>query len=470
MSDVLVVDDEEAICLAVTNVLKNSGISASYVTEGRDCLPAVNDCSPKVVILDLWFQDFDLDGFNLLKLLQENNPDLPVIIISGQKTVEVAARAVQLGAFGFFPKPVDKHTLLGQVKHAMEVAQLRREKSLLKSNGGEQVDLVGSAPSFRAFTSKIDQFVDKNARLLLRGKHGSGKRHTARYIHSKSGRETEPFIEVNFMTLDRKIAAEKLFGRQGDFGRFEPGFIERAGKGTIYLDEIAEIPSDVQPILLRAIVSSSFQRCGGSERVPLDCRIISGTSADIEKEVESGMLNRDLFSRLNVVSAQIPQLDDRIGDIEELAVHFVSYFNRVNGLPLREFEPVTLMKLTAMDWPGNVRQLKNLIERIMITGPPTGPIRPDEIMLPQSTSPLSGNSGDMDHLLTLPLREAREEFEREYLIRQINRHNGNISDAAKIIGMERSALHRKLKGLDVVTKLKSGGRVALKSDNRELAD
>lgn len=464
MSDVLIVDDEVDICRAVSNVLRNSGISAEYVNEGKDCLRAVNEHNPKVVILDLWFKDFDLDGFNLLKMLKENNPNLPVVIISGQKTLEVAVRAVQLGAFGYFAKPVDKYTLLEVVRHAMEVAQLRHEKSLLKSNQDDSVAMVGSTPAFRSFVSRIDQFADKNTRVLLLGQPGTGKQQAARYMHSRSERREEPFVAVNLSSLDDFAADEVLFGRQADYGRTEPGLLEKAGSGTIYFDEVTEIPRDLQAKLLRSIIQSSFRRVDGTDTVPLSCRIISGTSRNIEAEVSEGTFNRDLYNRINVVSADIPPLGDRLGDIEELANHFVEHFRRTSGLPARKFGEAAIIKLAGMEWPGNVRQLRNLIERILITGPAKGEIRPDEILYPKSASPLIGYSGDMEGLLAMPLRQAREEFEREYLIQQINRHNGNISDAAKFIGMERSALHRKLKGLDVVTKFRSGGRVALKND------
>ncbi len=467
MSDVLIVDDEPDICQAVTSVLKNSGISAEFVTEGRECVMAVNRHSPKVVILDLWFKDFDLDGFNLLKLLKENNPDLPVIIISGQKTLEVAQRAVQLGAFGFFAKPVDKRTLLEVVRYAMEVARLRHEKVLLKDERIEPIEMVGSAPAFMEFKRELDRFVDKNTRVLLRGRAGTGKQHAARFIHAQSGRREEPFISVNLSTLERMEAKAELFGRQVEYGKVQPGMIEKAGAGTLYLEEVTELPSDVQGALLRAIASSSYQRIGGSEQLPLDCRFISSTSKNIESEVEEGLFNRDLFNRLNVISAHLPTLEERLGDIELLAEHFVEYFHRTNGLPYREFDPLTKIKLTSMNWPGNIRQLRNLIERILITGPEKGKILPDEILLPESNSPFFGYAGDLEHLLALPLRDAREEFEREYLIRQINKHNGSIKDAAKAVGMERSALHRKLKGLDVTTKLAPGGRVATKSSPSE---
>ncbi|MCE2521943.1 MAG: sigma-54-dependent Fis family transcriptional regulator [Rhodobacteraceae bacterium] len=463
MSDVLIVDDEVDICRAVSNVLQNSGISAEYVTEGKNCLRAVNEHGPKVVLLDLWFKDFDLDGFNLLKVLKDNNPNLPVVIISGQKTLEVAVRAVQLGAFGYFAKPVDKHTLLEVVRHAMEVAQLRHEKSLLKSGPDYPFSMVGSTPAFRSFLSEIDQFADKNTRVMLFGQPGTGKQHAARYMHAKSERRDEPFVVVNLTSIEDLSADAILFGRQEEFGRIEPGLLEKASGGTVYFDEISEMPSDLQAKVLRSIVQTSFHRVGGTDAIPLKCRIISGSSKNMETMVKEGEFSRDLYNRINVVSAHLPPLEDRVGDIEELAVHFVEYFRRTSGLAAREFDQITIMKLTSMNWPGNVRQLKNLIERILITGPAKGKILPDEIMLPQSTSPLIGYSGDMEHLLTMPLRQAREEFEREYLIRQINRHNGNISDAAKFIGMERSALHRKLKGLEVVTKAKSGGRVALKN-------
>ena len=464
MSDVLIVDDEVDICRAVSNVLRNSGVSAEYVNEGKDCLRAVNEHSPKVVILDLWFKDFDLDGFNLLKMLKENNPDLPVVIISGQKTLEVAVRAVQLGAFGYFAKPVDKYTLLEVVRHAMEVARLRHEKSMLRSGQDEPVAMVGSTPAFRSFVSKIDQFADKNARVLLLGQPGTGKQQAARYMHSRSERRDEPFVAVSLAAIEDYAADTVLFGRQADYGRTEPGLLEKAGGGTIYFDEVTEIPAGLQAKLLRCIVQSSFRRVDGTDAVPLNCRIISGTSRNIEIKVNEGKFNRDLYNRLNVVSAHLPPLGDRIGDIEELANHFVEHFRMTSGLPARKFDQATIIKLSSMEWPGNVRQLRNLIERILITGPAKGEIRSDEILLPKSTSPLIGYSGDMEGLLAMPLRQAREEFEREYLIQQINRHNGNISDAARFIGMERSALHRKLKGLDVVTKSRSGGRVALKSN------
>ncbi len=462
MTDVLIVDDHEDICRIIADVLEDGGLSSEYVTDGDQCLRAFNEHAPRLVLLDLWFKDRDLDGLRLLQDLKENNPGLPVIIISAHGSREIAVRAMRFGAFDFLPKPIDNDALVRTVRNGIEVARLRHENHMLKFPQTRPTALAGSSPSFRAAAATLELHADKNSRIMLTGQRGTGKRHAARHMHFNSARAREPFLVANFPTIDSSDAELALFGRQEEYGRAEPGLIEQAAGGTLYFDEVADIPRGVQRPLLAALSHSRFRRIGGGDVLPVDCRIVSGSSTDMKALIDTGKFNGDLYERLKVIEVELTPLDERKSDIEELADHFVDHFNREIGLPKRRFHPDTILQMTAMSWPGNVSQLKNMVERVLITGPKTGKIRPEEISVPESDSTDLGFADVSRHLFSLPLREAREEFERQYLIAQINRNDGNISKAAEFIGMERSALHRKLKGLEIVTTNRSGGRVAVK--------
>ena len=343
----------------------------------------------------------------------------------------------------------------------METSRLRRENSELRRKDVTTADMVGSSPAFRTLKLNLDKVTKSNGRVMMSGPSGSGKEIAARYIHASSDRAEGPFVTVNSASIEPERMEEVLFGRESTGRGIEPGLLEQAHGGVIYFDEIADMPLGTQSKILRVLTDQQFQRVGGGDKVRVDLRVISSTTRNLEQEVEAGTFRQELYHRLNVVPIEVPPLSERREDIPELAAHFIDGFNKSQGLPQRPLSDEAIAMLQTMAWPGNVRQLKNVIERILILGSDKGEIAASEI-------PGEGPSESVDEgrvvlsgsLATLPLREARELFEREYLLTQINRFGGNISRTAGFVGMERSALHRKLKSLNVVTSTRSGARVA----------
>jgi two-component system nitrogen regulation response regulator NtrX len=342
----------------------------------------------------------------------------------------------------------------------METSRLRRENLSLKRQGSGAAEMVGQSSAFRALVGQLDKVTKSNGRIMLTGPAGAGKEIAARYIHANSNRASCPFVTVNCASIEPERMEEVLFGREGEDRGVEHGLLEEAHGGVIYFDEVADMPLGTQSKILRVLVDQQFQRVGGSERVRVDLRVISSTNRDLENEIDAGRFRQELYHRLNVVPIPIPSLEERREDIPVLAEHFIAACNETQGLPVRDISEEAAALMQTMVWPGNVRQLKNLIERVLILGDGTGPIEAREL-------PSESEAGDDESrvvlsgaMASLPLREAREAFEREYLLTQINRFGGNISRTASFVGMERSALHRKLKSLGVVTSNKAGARVA----------
>jgi len=350
----------------------------------------------------------------------------------------------------------------------METSRLRRENQKLKRREADVAQMVGECAAYRGLVAQLDKVTKSNGRVLLSGPAGSGKEAAARYIHSHSNRAGAPFVCVNCAGVAPEIMEDVLFGRETPERGVEPGLLEQAHGGVIYFDEVADMPPGTQSKILRVLVDQQFQRVGGSDNVRVDLRVISSTNRDLEAEIEAGTFREELYHRLNVVPIAVPSLEDRREDIPMLAAHFIDLFNRTQGLPKRGLSGDAVALLQTMVWPGNVRQLKNLIERVLILGDGTGDIAARE--LPQETAQAEDEDGRVvlsGTLATMPLRDAREAFEREYLLTQINRFGGNISRTASFVGMERSALHRKLKSLGVVTGSKSGSRVAYLEDEED---
>ena len=417
------------------------------------------------MILDIWLKDSRMDGIDILKTVKRDNPDVPVVIISGHGNIEIAVAAIKQGAYDFIEKPFNIDQLMVVIRRAMETSRLRRENHSLKRREVASTDMIGSSTAFKTLMGQLDKVTKSNGRVMLRGPAGAGKEIAARYIHANSNRASAPFVTVNCASVAPDRMEEVLFGRETPDRGVEPGLLEQAHGGVIFFDEVADLPLGTQSKILRVLVDQQFTRVGGNDKVRVDLRVISSTNKDLDAAIKADTFRQELFHRLNVVPISVPSLEDRREDIPVLARHFIADFNASQGLPLREFSGDAEALLQTMVWPGNVRQLKNLVERVLILGDGTGPIEARELPGEEETTDEEGRVVLSGALATLPLREAREAFEREYLLTQINRFGGNISRTANFVGMERSALHRKLKSLGVVTSAKSGTRVAHVDDD-----
>ncbi|MEO9652825.1 MAG: sigma-54 dependent transcriptional regulator [Roseobacter sp.] len=468
MSDILIVDDERDIRELISDILIDEGFATRMAGNSDDAMSAFNAETPALIILDIWLKDSKMDGIDILKTVKRDNPDIPVVIISGHGNIEIAVAAIKQGAYDFIEKPFNIDQLLVVIRRAMETSRLRRENQSLRRKDITESEMIGSSASFRTLVGQLDKVTKSNGRVMLSGPAGSGKEVAARYIHANSNRASAPFVTVNCAGVAPERMEEVLFGRETTERGVEPGLLEEAHGGIIYFDEVADMPEGTQSKILRVLVDQQFQRVGGSDKVRVDLRVISSTNQNLEAAITAGTFRQELYHRLNVVPIAVPSLEERREDIPELSSHFISEMNSAQGLPLRELSDDAIALMQTMEWPGNVRQLKNLIERVLILGDDNGPI--DTRELPGVENETDGESRVVlsGALATMALREAREAFEREYLLTQINRFGGNISKTANFVGMERSALHRKLKSLGVVTSAKAGTRVAHLDEEAEV--
>lgn len=465
MSDILIVDDERDIRELVSDILEDEGYATRLAGNSDDCMMAINAEPPGLLILDIWLKDSRMDGIDILKAVKRDNPDVPVVIISGHGNIEIAVAAIRQGAYDFIEKPFNIDQLMVVIRRAMEASRLRRENNSLKRREVTSAEMIGNSTAFRALVGQLDKVTKSNGRVMLTGPAGSGKEIAARYIHAHSRRANGPFVTVNCAGVEPERMEAVLFGRETSERGVEPGLLEQAHGGVIYFDEVADMPIGTQSKILRVLVDEQFQRVGGSDKVRVDLRVISSTIRDLNGEIKAGQFREELFHRLNVVPIPVPSLAERREDIPVLAEHFIVSCNAGQGLPLRALSAEAVALMQTMVWPGNVRQLKNLVERVLILGEGNGPIEARELPNDAEKQTEDGRVVLSGALATLPLREARESFEREYLLTQINRFGGNISRTASFVGMERSALHRKLKSLGVVTSTKSGARVAHVDDD-----
>ncbi len=460
MGDILIVDDERDISELISDILKDEGYTTRLSESAVSCMKAIADELPALMILDIWLKDSDMDGIDILKSVKRDHPEVPIVIISGHGNIEIAVAAIKQGAYDFIEKPFNIDQLMVVIGRAMETSRLRRENTELRRRDTGTSEMIGSSTAFKTLTIKLDKVARTNSRVMLWGPSGCGKELAARYIHAGSERSEGPFVTVSSAAIEPNRMEDVLFGRESQDRGVEPGLLEQANGGVLYFDQVGDMPLGTQSKILRVLVEQQFLRVGGSEKISVDIRVLSSTTKDLQAEIQGSNFREELYHRLNVVPISVPPLDDRREDIPELALAFIEEFNHAQGLPGRDLSAEAQTLLQTMHWPGNVRQLRNMVERVLIMGPDEGPVEASE--LPEieegSSDPervvLSGS------LATLPLREAREFFEREYLMTQINRFGGNISRTATFVGMERSALHRKLKSLSVVTSSKSGGRVA----------
>ena len=456
MSDILIVDDERDIRELISEILIDEGYTTRLAGTSEDAMREVTSQPPGLLILDIWLKDSDMDGIDILKKVKSDYSEVPVVIISGHGNIEIAVAAIKQGAYDFIEKPFNIDQLLVVIRRAMETSRLRRENITLRQKDAPVSDLIGSSAGFRALLSQLDKVAKSNSRIMLRGGLGVGKETAARYIHAHSDRAAGPFVVVGCATIEPDRMEEVLFGRESGDQNGAQGLLEQAHGGVIYFDEVADMPLVTQSKILRVLVDQKLQRVGGNDQIKVDLRVLSSTSCDLEVEIAERRFREELFHRLNVVPVEVPTLEERREDIPELVEHFVEHFNQTQGLNVRKLSDDAAALLQTLPWPGNILQLKNVIERILILSDGTGPISADEIPSDTQKAVGANDGGGMSaNWATLPLREAREAFEREYLIMQINRFGGNISKTANFVGMERSALHRKLKSLGVVSGNKS---------------
>ena len=447
--EVLVVDDEADIRELVAGVLEDEGYAVRTAADSSSALDAIEDRRPSLVLLDVWLQGSRLDGLQLLEQVKSRDPTLPVIMISGHGNLDTAVAAIREGAVDFIEKPFEAGKLLHLVGRATETDRLRRENAAFRQQFGQDDHLGGTSVPINTVRATLKRVAPTGSRVLITGPAGVGKEIAARMIHNWSPRSAAPFITVSAAMMSPERMEEELFGAESD-GVARPGLLEQAHGGTLFLDEIADMPLNTQAKMLRVLTDQSYTRVGGQRPVKVDVRVLSATSRDLAEEIAAGRFREDLYYRLNVVPVRIPPLKERREDISDLVNHFLTRFAAERRIAPPRIAEEALAALQAHDWPGNVRQLRNIIERTLILAPGDRvecieiDLLPPEIV--EGQGPSSINSASIA-IMGSPLREARESFEREYLKIQIRRFSGNISRTASFIGMERSALHRKLKAL-----------------------
>ncbi|MCK2052712.1 sigma-54 dependent transcriptional regulator [Methylobacterium sp. 37f] len=452
-ADILIVDDEADIRDLVAGILDDEGHRTRTAGGSDEALAAIESRRPHLVFLDIWLQGSRLDGLQVLDQIKAGHPDLPVVMISGHGNIETAVAAIKAGAYDFIEKPFKADRLILVAERALEASRLKREVRDLKARSGQASRLVGASVVVNQLRQTVERVAPTNARVMILGAPGSGKELSARTLHALSTRASGPFVVINAATITPDTMEAELFGVEAGEGRVRRvGALEEAHGGSLYIDEVADMPRETQNRILRVLVDQNFQRVGGTARVHVDVRIISSSSRDLAEEIAGGRFREDLFHRLSVVPIRVPSLSERREDVPELISFFMEQISGATGLPRRRIAEDAMAVLQSHDWPGNIRQLRNNVERLMIlthTDPDqevTSEMLPTEIGALVPTTP-NGSGGEK--LMSLALREAREIFEREYLVAQIARFSGNISRTAEFIGMERSALHRKLKSLGI---------------------
>jgi two-component system nitrogen regulation response regulator NtrX len=456
--EILIIDDEPDIRLLIEGVLRDEGYETRTAGDSEAALAAFRLRRPSLVILDIWLQGSKLDGLGILEALQSEEPHVPVVMISGHGTIETAVGAIQRGAYDFIEKPFKSDRLILIVRRALEAARLAREVAELRLRAGAETELAGESPMIGAVRGAIERVAPTGSRVLISGPPGSGKEVAARMIHARSRRSDGPFVALNCAALNPMRFEEELFGIEGNIGGGadahprRTGMLERAHGGTLLLDEVSDMPLETQGKIVRALQDQTFERLGGSVRVKVDVRVLAATNRDLQNEINAGRFREDLYYRLAVVPLRMPALKERREDIPLLARTLLAHSSENAGIPPRLLAVDTIAALQAYDWPGNVRQLRNVMDWLLIMAPGgiNEPLRAE--MLPPeigSGAPALLSLEGASDLMTLPLREARDLFETHYLQAQLTRFGGNISRTAQFVGMERSALHRKLKQLGV---------------------
>jgi two-component system, NtrC family, nitrogen regulation response regulator NtrX len=451
-SDILIVDDEADIRDLVAGILQDEGYETRTARDSDEALTVMKARRPNLVFLDIWLQGSRLDGLQLLDIAKAEHPEVPIVMISGHGNIETAVAAIKQGAYDFIEKPFKADRLVLVAERALENSRLKREVRELKQLAPFASSLVGHSPAINQLRQTVEKVAPTNSRILIVGPSGSGKELAARTIHTHSGRADGPFVVINAAAITPERMETELFGVEpaNSEETRKIGALEEAHGGSLFIDEIGDMPRETQSKILRVLVDQTFQRVGGSNKIAVDVRIVSSTARNLEAEIAAGRFREDLYHRLSVVPIRVPPLAERREDIPELVDYFMDQISLSTGLPKRQIGADAMAVLQSHDWPGNVRQLRNNVERLLILagGEPEAVISAS--MLPQDVGSMvpsmpHGNGGEA--LMGMPLREAREAFEREYLRAQISRFGGNISRTAEFVGMERSALHRKLKAL-----------------------
>jgi len=454
--DILIVDDEADIRSLISGILEDEGYQTREAGNSTEALESIQTRRPSLVLLDIWLQGSKLDGLGILEAVKAEHADLPVVMMSGHGTIETAVSALRIGAYDFIEKPFKTDRLILVIKRAIESTRLKRENEELKIRAGGQSNLIGISPAINLVRQAIEKVAPTNSRVLISGPAGSGKEVAARLIHQQSLRVAAPFVALNCATMAPERMEEELFGIEtasnGESGKV--GTFEQAHNGTLFLDEVVDMPLETQGKIVRALQEQTFCRVGGEKKVEVDVRVIASTTRNLSEEIAAGRFREDLFYRLSVVPIVLPALTGRREDVPVLADHFMSQTAKGMGQSERKFGDDALAAMQSYEWPGNVRELKNLVERLLIMAPGGAdePIKADML-----SAVLEGGSGEAvsidrtGEIMSLPLRDAREIFEREYLQAQVSRFGGNISRTASFVGMERSALHRKLKSLGITS-------------------
>ena len=454
-TDILVVDDETDIRELVAGILEDEGHGTRTAGDSDSALAAIQERRPTMIFLDIWLQGSKLDGLELLDEIMAIHPDIPIVMISGHGNVETAVSAIKRGAYDYIEKPFKADKLILTAQRALETSSLKKQVKELKDKTPDMPELIGSSAAMQHLKQTIERVAPSNSRIMISGASGSGKELVARTIHANSLRSEGPFVLLNAATITSDKMEVELFGTEANGGEGRKvGALEEAHGGTLYIDEIADMPWDTQSRILRVLVEQQFTRVGGNTKVKVDVRVLSSTAQDLENLIKIGNFREDLFHRLAVVPVHVPPLSQRREDVPELVAAFMMQITRQSGISNCRIGDDAMVVLQAHDWPGNIRQLRNNIERLMILSRvEEGTIITAE-MLPKEIGEMLPNTGgsDGEHLMSLPLKEAREAFERDYLAAQVGRFSGNISRTAEFVGMERSALHRKLKSLGLTEK------------------
>lgn len=447
-ADILIVDDESDIREIIQGILEDEGYVTRQAANAQQAYKTIEERRPDLMILDIWLQNSSHDGLQILETVKQAHPHLPVVMISGHGTIETAVSAIKQGAYDFIEKPFKADRMLLLIQRALETASLRLENETLRKKAQGPSELVGDSPVMAALRQTLSRVAQSNSRVLITGEAGTGKDIAARTIHKLSRRAQGPFVALNCAIMRPEHLEDELFGVEDAPDRV--GVLERADKGTLLLDEVADMPLETQGKIVRVLQEQRFHRVGGQTPVEVDVRIIASSNRDLQQHMNDGHFRQDLYYRLNVVPVDMPPLRDRAQDIPLLVSYFARLYSEQAGLPPADFTESTLAVLQSYKWPGNVRQLRNAVEWVMIMAGSEGPVRPDQLppeLIDTGTGrPLSEGS---ENIMAMPLRDAREIFEKEYLESQIRRFNGNISKTAQFVGMERSALHRKLKQLGI---------------------
>lgn len=477
-AEILIIDDEQDIRTLIQGILEDEGYETRLAGTDQDAYKALDDKRPDLVILDIWLKNSTDDGIAILKNIKKRYADLPVLMISGHGTIETAVSALKIGAYDFIEKPFKSDRLLLMIERALETASLRTENKNLKSRIEGPSDLIGTSPSMTSLRNTLEKVAQTNSRLLITGEPGTGKDVAARYVHKSSKRGHQAFVTLNCATMLPERLEIELFGTAPDY-REEPnykGVLERADGGTLFLDEVADMPLETQGKIVRVLQEQRFQRVGGHEEIAVDVRVIASTNRDLQKEMDEGNFRQDLYYRLNVVPIDMPPLRDHPEDIPALTVYFAQQYSLQSGIPACDCTPNCLRAMELYEWPGNVRELRNAIERMMIVtggGEVSDPAQISPAVAGKSQEGGSSESAertDEKRFMALQLREAREAFESNYLAAQLDRFAGNISKTAEFVGMERSALHRKLKQLGISTTSKQNDGDSPESESATAPD